>query len=314
MPPQLRRIAGLFAVLVKGFAPPPRAAMRRLAALTALILLAAAPAAAQRAELAEAGRDWLAVGRLEIGQDSFCTVTLVAPDRALTAAHCVVDDRTGRMHRAERIAVLLGYANGRAEVERGVRAITLSDAQAPGRPVDPETTLARVATDVALLTLDRPVRLPGLEPIALGRPGREPGHRLTVVSYARGRDQRAALQDDCLLINARSDGALVLDCEVDHGASGAPVMDLSGGAPQIVAVISARGRMVLPGFPEADVALAAPLNGPGGAAFASAVAAGGPRPGAVRVRRAGQTGDATPEGPRILRPGGGAAAPGPMMR
>lgn len=296
--------------------------MRR-AVLNALLplalLLLAAPAAAQRAPLADAGRDWLAVGRLEVGQESFCTVTLIAPDQALTAAHCVIDDRTGRLHRPDRIAVRLGYAHGRAEVERGVRAIALPEGQAPMRAVDPESTLARVARDLALLTLDRPVRLTGLEPIAPGRPGQALAHRLTVVSYARGREQRAALQDDCLLINARSDGALVLDCEVDHGASGAPVMDLSDGAPRIVAVISARGRMVLPGFPEADVALAAPLEGPGGAAFAGASAAGGAPGGApggaVRIRRAGQTADAAPEGPRILRPGAATPAPaGPVMR
>lgn len=290
--------------------------MRRtvLTALLPLVLLAAAPAEAQRPALAEAGREWLAVGRLEVGQDSFCTVTLIAPDQALTAAHCVIDDRTGRLHRLERIAVRLGYANGRAEVERGVRAITLPEGQAPGRAIDPETTLARVARDLALLTLDRPVRLSGLEPIAPGRTEGEVAHRLTVVSYARGREQRAALQDDCLVINQRGDGALVLDCEVDHGASGAPVMDLSGGVPRVVAVISARGRMVLPGFPEADVALAAPLAGPGGAAFAGAAAPRGTPGGAVRIRRAGQTGEGAPEGPRILRPGAPPAAQGPAMR
>lgn len=288
--------------------------------LSILLLLGALapPAAAQRAPdaggLVDAGRDWLAVGRLEIGRESFCTVTLVAPDRVLTAAHCVIDGRSGRPHRLDRISVLLGYAHGRAEVIRGVRALTLADGRAASPDSDPESTLARVSHDLALLTLDRPVRLGGVAPIPMADRAAEAAHRLTVVSYARGRDQRAALQDDCLVINQRDDGALVLDCQVDHGASGAPVMELSGGTPRIVAVISARGRMVLPGFPEADVALAAPLNGPAGPAFAAADPVP-PSAGTVRIRRAGQAQDGAPEGPRILRPTAPVAPlPGPVMR
>lgn len=283
------------------------------------------PAAAQGLRslapgLSPVGRDWRAVGRLEVGRESFCTVTLIGPEQALTAAHCVLDSRTGRLHRPDSMVLRLGYAHGRAEVTRGVRAVALAALRDVA--TDPEAVLARVARDVALLTLDRPVRQAGVEPIAVAAPGVQVPHRLTVVSYARGREQQAALQDDCLLVSTRSDGALVLDCQVDHGASGAPVMDHSGDRPRIVAVISARGRMAQEGFPEADVALAAPIHPPApasggpaavapGAARVSAPSRAAPADSGVRIRR-GAEAEPPMDGPRTLRPGG--TMGGPVIR
>jgi hypothetical protein len=289
-----------------------------LACLPALAWVLACPACPALAQgqgvlapgLTPAGREWRAVGRLEVAGESFCTVTLIGPEQALTAAHCVIDARTGRVHPPEALVLHLGYAHGRAEVTRGVRTISL--AQPPEAPRDRETTLARVARDVALLALDRPVRQSGLDPIAVAAPGAQVPARLTVVSYARGREQLAALQDDCRHVSTRSDGALVLDCAVDHGASGAPVMDHSGGRPRIVAVISARARIAQDGAPEADVALAAPIHAPraapamvpapGAARVVPPVAQGNPAGGEVRIRRAGQAQAPQAQGPRRLRP------------
>jgi hypothetical protein len=158
---------------------------------------------------------------------------------------------------------------------------------------------------------DRPVRQPGLSPIPVAPAGAGVPHRLIVVSHARGREAAAALQDDGLLIDTRRDGALVLDGEVDPGASGAPVLEGTGPEPRIVAVISARGRMAQPGFPAADVALAAPVSrpgrgaavpGPSGFALPSGPAGATPAPaGGRHIRRAGMAEAPRAAGPRVVR-------------
>ena len=45
----------------------------------------------QRLDTADAGREWEAVGRLDIDGVGFCTGALIAPDIVLTAAHCLFD-------------------------------------------------------------------------------------------------------------------------------------------------------------------------------------------------------------------------------
>jgi protease YdgD len=273
-------------------------ALKALALAMSLVPVGAAAVAQVAPSITVAGREWQAVGRLEVGQSSFCTVTLIAPELALTAAHCVIDTATGQMHRPDQIVVRLGYANGRAQVTRGVRSMTLSVAP-PGVP-GPDAMLGHVARDVAILALDRPVRPAEVVPVDLAPPRAEVPHRLTVVSYARGREEVAALQEDCLLITTRVDGALVLDCNIDRGSSGSPVIDRTGGTPRIVAVISARARMSQDGMPNADVALAAPVHVPGSAQrpVAPQVSAGG-----VRIRRGVDAQVPAAEGPRMLRPG-----------
>lgn len=260
---------------------------------TALVsLILAVPAQAQTrfmaqslpAELDAAGRAWLAVGRLDTGQGGFCTVTLIAEEQALTAAHCLADTATGAPRPLDRMRVRLGLRGDRPEAERGVRAARLAWEPGPGGPP--------VAQDLALLTLDSPVRLPQVPPLPAAALTLAEGERVTVVSYARGRSQLAAIQDDCRVTARQADGALALDCTVDHGASGSPVIALRPGAgPRVVAVISALGQAA--GGPA--VALAAGLDGaPARPLFAGPEAAAGPR-----IRRPAE---GTAGGARFVRP------------
>lgn len=217
------------------------------------------------AELRPAGDGWRSVGRLDIGGQGFCTVTLIAPDRVLTAAHCLEDSRTGRAHSVGDLRVALGLRDNRAEITRGVRSfVTLAHAPDRAGQAGEAEPLARVPADLAVLELDDPVGARVLQPMAVSRAtggaGSTDGQVLSVVSFAQGRSREAALQDDCILIQRQAGGSLMLDCNVDHGASGSPVIAMGVDGPRVVAVISARAEIDLEGFPRAAVALAAPLD------------------------------------------------------
>ena len=70
----------------------------------------------------------------------------------------------------------------------------------------------------------------------------ESADELAVVSYARDRDTASSLQDLCGVI-AVQDGIVIMDCDADFGASGAPVFAVRGGVAQVVSIISAMAML-----------------------------------------------------------------------
>lgn len=213
--------------------------MFRPIAILAAFLAAAVPAWAEGSDLkslvtADESRGWEGVGRLNIGDRSFCTGSLVAENIVLTAGHCLYDHKTGTLARADEIEFLAGWRGGRAAAYRGARRLVVHPAY-----IADGTQRAR---DLALIELDRPIRNGSILPYETGKReflSREVG----VVSYAHDRAEVPSMQDTCHVLG-RVEGTLVLDCEVDFGSSGAPVFDLSDeSAPRIVSVVSAKGEV-----------------------------------------------------------------------
>ena len=215
--------------------------MRALLALLALLSLSL-PAAAQDSALTSMqtmndARGWAAVGRLNMNGVGFCTATLISETRVLTAAHCLFNRDTGARLDNGQLEFLAGWRNGRAEATRGVARSVIW----PDFDMAAGADSANVPSDIALLELDRPVRLTSVRPFDVARIPPLSGSAVAVVSYAQDRAEAPSIQETCHVLEQRADGLMVMSCDIDYGSSGAPVFQLDGrGDVHIVSVISAR--------------------------------------------------------------------------
>jgi len=194
------------------------------------------------------GGQWDAVGRLQMGQSSFCTATLISQNLVLTAAHCLFKKPGGARFDDGDLQFQAGVRLGRAAAYRGVRRSIVFAGYDYGSPSDPD----RVAADLALIELDQPIRTTGIRPFAQTARAKT-GEAVQVVSYAVDRERAPSLQKLCHVLGAMQ-AAQVLSCEVDFGASGAPIFAMKNGQATVVAVVSAGAMME--GKP---VALVAPV-------------------------------------------------------
>lgn len=211
--------------------------MKRL--LLPLFLASALPGVVQADGLLELStadqvRDYTAVGRLELNGTGFCTGTLIATDLVLTAAHCLFERDTDIRVPLEGLSFNAGLRNGRAEATRRIRRAAIHSAYRPG-DLDPVTS---VSTDLALVELDQPIRNARITPLDVER-NRGPLSEVALVSYAKDREDALSLERACDVL-ARHGSVQVLSCDVDFGASGAPVFVMQDGVPRVVAVVSAK--------------------------------------------------------------------------
>lgn len=175
---------------------------------------------------------WSALGRVQTELGGRCTGVLIAPDRVLTAAHCLAARRSGQMVQPGSVHFLQGFSRGEYSGHARVAAYAVGEGWDPARR-------GAVGADWAVLRLAQRLSGPMLPLWAGEVPA---GAALMLGGYQQDRPEVLLADTGCALLGRARDaaGAVLLahGCTATRGASGAPLLLVLPGGRFAVAGVS----------------------------------------------------------------------------